>query len=93
MIEDVEQGLVGTVIVKDLSRLGRNYLITGQYTELIFPSYDVRFIAISDNVDSDEGLSDLLPFSNLIKKEMPVNGLHQMRYTATKNRRRTSISG
>ena len=68
MIEDVEQGLVGTVIVKDLSRLGRNYLITGQYTELIFPSYDVRFIAISDNVDSDEGLSDLLPFSNLINE-------------------------
>ena len=68
MIEDVEQGLVGTVIVKDLSRLGRNYLVTGQYTELIFPSYDVRFIAISDNVDSDEGLSDLLPFSNLINE-------------------------
>lgn len=68
MIADIEQGLVGTVIVKDLSRLGRNYLITGQYTEIIFPSYDVRFIAISDNVDSDEGLSDLLPFSNLINE-------------------------
>ena len=68
MITDVEQGLVGTVIVKDLSRLGRNYLVTGQYTEIIFPSYDVRFIAISDNVDSDEGLSDLLPFSNLINE-------------------------
>lgn len=66
MIADAEQGLVDTVIVKDLSRLGRNYLVTGQYTELIFPSYDVRFIAIRDNVDSDEGLSDLLPFSNLI---------------------------
>lgn len=68
MIADIEQGLVGTVIVKDLSRLGRNYLVTGQYTEIIFPSYNVRFIAISDNVDSAEGLSDLLPFSNLINE-------------------------
>lgn len=68
MITDIEQGLVGTVIVKDLSRLSRNYLVTGQYTEIIFPNYNVRFIAISDNVDSDEGLSDLLPFSNLIKE-------------------------
>ena len=68
MIEDVEQGIVGTVIVKDLSRLGRNYLITGQYTEMIFPSYGVRFIAIGDNVDSNEGLGDLIPFSNLINE-------------------------
>lgn len=68
MIADIEQGLVGMVIVKDLSRLGRNYLVTGQYTKIIFPSYNVRFIAINDNVDSDEGLSDLLPFSNLINE-------------------------
>ena len=43
MLEDIEQGLVGTVIVKDMSRLGRNYLLVGQYTELIFPEYNVRF--------------------------------------------------
>ncbi|MBO6229151.1 MAG: recombinase family protein [Ruminiclostridium sp.] len=68
MISDVEQGLVGTVIVKDLSRLGRNYLVTGQYTELIFPSYDVRFIAISDNVDSANGNNDMLPFHNIMNE-------------------------
>ena len=68
MISDVEEGLVGTVIVKDLSRLGRNYLITGQYTELIFPSYDVRFIAISDNVDSANGNNDMLHFHNIMNE-------------------------
>lgn len=58
----------GTIIVKDMSRLGRNYLMVGQYTEIIFPEYNVRFVAISDNVDSAEGLSDLIPFSNLINE-------------------------
>lgn len=52
MISLVEQGKIGTVIVKDLSRLGRNYLMTGNYTEVIFPEYKVRFIAINDGVDS-----------------------------------------
>ena len=48
MIADVEQYLIGTVIVKDLSRLGRNYLEADRYMEMVFPSYDVRFIAIGD---------------------------------------------
>lgn len=68
LIADMENGLIGTIIVKDMSRLGRNYLMVGQYTEIIFPENDVRFIAISDNVDSAEGLSDLIPFSNLINE-------------------------
>lgn len=68
LVSDIENGLIGTLIVKDMSRLGRNYLMVGQYTEIIFPEYNVRFIAISDNVDSAEGLSDLIPFSNLINE-------------------------
>lgn len=60
--------MVGTVIVKDLSRLGRNYLLTGQYIELVFPSYDVRFISVSDGIDSKDGLNDLLPFHNLMNE-------------------------
>ena len=68
MIADVEQYLIGTVIVKDLSRLGRNYLEAGRYMEMVFPSYDVRFIAIGDHVDSAEGLSDILPFNNLMNE-------------------------
>lgn len=66
MVSDMENGLIGTVIVKDLSRLGRNYLVVGQYTEMIFPENNVSFIAISDNEDSANGLSDLIPFSNLM---------------------------
>lgn len=67
MIELVEQGQIGTVIVKDLSRMGRNYLQTGYYTEVIFPEHDVRFIAINDNVDSDKGENEFAPIKNLMK--------------------------
>lgn len=66
MIGLVEQGAVGTIIVKDLSRLGRNYLETGRYTEVIFPEYRVRFIAINDGVDSATGDNEFAPFKNII---------------------------
>ena len=52
MLADIEAGKVGTVIVKDMSRLGRNYLQVGMYTEMIFPQKGVRFIAINDGVDT-----------------------------------------
>lgn len=52
MLTDIENGLIGTVIVKDMSRLGRNYLQVGFYTEVLFPQKNVRFIAVNDNVDS-----------------------------------------
>ena len=56
--ELVKQGLVGCWLVKDLSRFGRDFLTVGQYTDIIFPSYDVRFIAINDGVDSNRGDSE-----------------------------------
>ena len=68
MIRDIEDGKVGTVIVKDLSRLGREYLQTGYYTEIFFPQNDVRFIAINDNVDSDNGENEFAPFKNIINE-------------------------
>ena len=61
----VEQGLVGVWIVKDMSRFGRDYLQVGRYTEIVFPSYDVRFIAVNDGVDSERGDNDFTPFRNL----------------------------
>ena len=58
MLADIEAGKVGTVIVKDMSRLGRNYLQVGFYTEMLFPQKGVRFIAVNDNVDSANGGMD-----------------------------------
>ena len=52
MLHEVEAGNVATVITKDLSRLGRNYLKTGELIEIVFPEYEVRYIAINDGVDT-----------------------------------------
>ena len=52
MMADIEAGKVGTIITKDLSRLGRDYLKTGELIEMVFPDYDVRYIAINDGVDT-----------------------------------------
>ncbi len=64
MMDDVECGKVGIVIVKDQSRLGRDYLQTGMLMEITFPQYDVRFIAINDSVDSVNGVSDFSGIKN-----------------------------
>ena len=68
MIADIEAGKVGTVIVKDMSRLGRNYLQVGMYTEMIFPQKGVRFIAINDGVDSAQGENDFAPLRNIFNE-------------------------
>lgn len=65
MLEDVKNGLVETVIVKDQSRLGRDHLETDRLMELIFPAYDVRFIAITDGVDSANGFNEMSGIRNL----------------------------
>ena len=64
MMADIESGKVATVIVKDQSRLGRDYLQTGMLMEITFPQYDVRFIAINDGVDSANGISDFSGIKN-----------------------------
>ena len=65
MMADVVAGNVGTVITKDLSRLGRDYLKTGEYIEIIFPDYDVRYIAINDGVDTLKSENELMAFKNI----------------------------
>lgn len=70
MLADIEAGIVGTVIVKDMSRLGRNYLQVGMYTDMIFPQKGVRFIAINDGVDSAQGENDFAPLRNIFNEWM-----------------------
>lgn len=69
MVAEVEAGNVGTVIVKDMSRFGRNYLKVGFYTEMLFPEKGVRFIAINNGVDSEtQGENDFTPFLNIMNE-------------------------
>lgn len=68
MIEDIEDGCIGTVVVKDSSRLGRNYLGCGMYTEMVFAEYGIRFISINDNVDTFKGEDDFAPFRNIMNE-------------------------
>lgn len=68
MIETIEQGRVNLVITKDLSRLGRDYITTGQYTEIYFPSKGIRYIAINDGYDSASPFDDIVPFKNVINE-------------------------
>lgn len=67
MMDDIESGLVSMVVVKDMSRFGRNYLEVGMYTEIRFPEMGVRFIAVNDGVDSEREDNDFTPFRNIIK--------------------------
>lgn len=68
MIEDIEAGIIDTVITKDLSRLGRERLGVGHYTEIYFPEHNVRYIALLDNIDTyfDAGMNDIAPFKGVI---------------------------
>ena len=65
MMADIEDGKVGIVITKDLSRLGRDYLKTGELIEMVFPDYDVRYIAINDGVDTLKSENELMAFKNI----------------------------
>lgn len=68
MIKDIEIGKINCVVVKDLSRFGRNYAKLGYYTDEIFVDNGVRFIAINDNVDSNKGDNEIVPFKNVINE-------------------------
>ncbi len=68
MIQQLEQGKASAVFVKDLSRLGRNYIEVGRLTEEFFPNHDIRLVAVSDNIDTDEGENELAPIRNLFNE-------------------------
>ena len=68
MIEQLELGKASAVFVKDLSRLGRNYIEVGRLTEEFFPEHNIRLVSVSDNLDTDEGESELTPIKNLFNE-------------------------
>ena len=68
MLEDMEMGYISTIIVKDSSRFGRNYLEVGQYTDYYFPEHNIRFVAINDCIDSENGEDDFSAFRNVMNE-------------------------
>jgi len=68
MVEDIKEGCISVVLTKDLSRLGRNYVMTGQYTDFFFPEYGVRYVAVNDSYDSDRDDNDIAPFKNILNE-------------------------
>ena len=79
MMDLAEQGKIGTIIVKDHSRLGRNRLVVGQLLEEDFERLDVRYIAIMDNIDTAKGISDLVPMQDLFNEWHAKNTSQKVR--------------
>lgn len=76
MLQDAQSGKIDTIIVKDLSRFGRNYIQVGQYIDYIFPAYGIRFIALNDNVDTADRSStamDMMPIMNVFNEWHAAN--------------------
>lgn len=68
MIRDIEDGKIGIVLCKDLSRLGRNNALVAYYTEIFFPDNDIRFIAVSDAIDTFNGDNEIMPFKSVVNE-------------------------
>ena len=68
LLGDIEQGLINMVITKDLSRLGRDYIMTGYYSEIYFQAKGVRYIAIGDNFDTEKSNNEIAPFKNILNE-------------------------
>ncbi len=68
LLDDIDMGYISVVMVKDLSRLGRDYVSVGHYTDNYFPEHNIRFIAVNDMVDSDEGENEIAPFKNIMNE-------------------------
>lgn len=82
LFEDAKIGRINVIIVKDLSRFGRNYIEVGQYTDYIFPMYNIRFIALGDNVDtanSESSGMDMMPIMNVFNEWHAANTSKKIR--------------
>ena len=97
LINDIETGVINTIIVKDLSRFGRNYIEVGNYLEQIFPLKKVRFIAINDNIDSyknPESINSIIvPFKNLMNDEYARDISQKVKYALNTRKRNGEYMG
>lgn len=94
MIADIEAGKVNCVIVKDLSRFGRDYITTGQYLERWFPEHGVRFLAVNDHIDSEKGPYDmLLPFKNVFNEQYARDISHKVKSAMQAKQRQGQFVG
>ena len=76
LLDDAKNGVINTIIVKDLSRFGRNYIQVGQYLDYVFPTFGIRFIAIQDNVDTanrDNSAMEMMPIMNVFNEWHAAN--------------------
>ena len=81
MFKLIESDQVSTLIVKDMSRLGRDYIGVGQFTELILPMHNVRLISVNEGVNSEKGEDDFTPFRNIINEWYAKDMSRKMRST------------
>ena len=82
LLDDAKTGIINTIIVKDLSRFGRNYIEVGQYVDYVFPAFGIRFIAIQDNVDTenrDSGAMEMMPIMNVFNEWHAANTSKKIR--------------
>lgn len=82
LLDDAKTGVINTIIVKDLSRFGRNYIEVGQYVDYVFPAFGIRFIAIQDNVDSanrESNAMEMMPIVNLFNEWHAANTSKKIR--------------
>ena len=87
-MDDAKTGVINTIIVKDLSRFGRNYIEVGQYVDYVFPAFGIRFIAIQDNVDTenrDSGAMEMMPIMNVFNEWHAANTSKKIRAVRRSN--------
>ena len=90
LLNDAKTGVINTIIVKDLSRFGRNYIEVGQYVDYVFPAFGIRFIAIQDNVDTenrDSGAMEMMPIMNVFNEWHAANTSKKIRAVLKSNAR------
>ena len=90
LLDDAKDGKINLILCKDLSRFGRNYIMVGQYPDYLFPMYGIRFIALTDNIDtlnSDSASMDMLPIMNVFNEWFAANTSKKLRAVFESNAR------